>query len=252
MDLLTTERREGALILTLNDPDRRNMLSYDLCAAISAAVADAVADERVRVLIVTGAGTAFCAGARLDDLEAAARGDDAAVQAVYRSFMAVADCPLPTIAAVNGAAVGAGMNLALACDMRIATDRALFDTRFLQLGLHPGGGHGWLLLRAVGWAKASHMLLGGQTLRGQAALAAGLVEELCAPDAMMERALEIAAPMLATPRDLLLRTKASLRLAVRSSHAEALAHETAEQAWSLGQPAFAELVAKVREGLGKG
>lgn len=246
MTLLLSERRDGLLILTLNDPDHRNILSADLSNALTQAVLAAGADPGLKALIVTGAGSAFCAGARLDDLEAAASGDDAAVHAVYRAFMTVADCPLPTIAAVNGAAVGAGMNLTLACDMRIATPTALFDTRFLKIGLHPGGGHSWMLLRAVGWAKASQMLLGGQGLRGEAALNAGLVQQLSALERLLEDAAALATPMLETQRDLLLRTKASLRHAARSSHAEAFAHETAEQAWSLGEPGFAALLERMR------
>jgi enoyl-CoA hydratase len=251
MTLLLSERRDGALVLTLNDPDHRNILSADLCRALTEAVLAAGEDDSLNALIVTGAGPAFCAGARLDDLEAAASGDDAAVRAVYRAFMTVADCPLPTIAAVNGAAVGAGMNLALACDMRIATPSALFDTRFLKIGLHPGGGHGWMLLRAVGWARASQMLLGGQALRGEAALGVGLVQQLSAPEGLLEDALALAAPMLATPRALLLRTKATLRHAACNSHQDALAHETAEQAWSLGEPGFAALLARMRGEIGQ-
>jgi enoyl-CoA hydratase len=246
MTLLLSERRDGLLILTLNDPGHRNILSADLSNALTQAVLAAGEDGSLKALIITGAGAAFCAGARLDDLEAAASGDDAAVHAVYRSFMTVADCPLPTIAAVNGAAIGAGMNLALACDMRIATPTALFDTRFLKIGLHPGGGHSWMLLRAVGWAKASQMLLAGQGLRGEAALSAGLIQQVSVPETLLEDALALAAPMLATPRALLLRTKASLRHAARSNHAEAFAHETAGQAWSLGEPAFAALLERMR------
>lgn len=246
MSLLMSERRDGVLILTLNDPGRRNILSAELSGMLTEAVLAAADDLRVKALIVTGAGSAFCAGAGLDDLEAAAVGDDSAVQAVYRAFLTVADCPVPTIAAVNGPAVGAGLNLALACDMRVAVPDAPFDTRFLQIGLHPGGGHGWMLLRAVGWAMASRMLLGGQVLRGEAALAVRLVEQLCAPEDLLATALAIAAPMAASPRELLLRTKASLRHAARHDHAAAFAHETAEQAWSLGQPAFQELVESLR------
>ncbi|MDX3900867.1 MAG: enoyl-CoA hydratase-related protein [Sphingobium sp.] len=246
MSLLLSERRDGVLILTLNDTGRRNILSAELSGMLTEAVLAAGDDLRVKALIVTGAGSAFCAGARLNDLEAAAAGDDSAVQAVYRAFLTVADCPLPTIAAVNGPAVGAGLNLALACDMRVAVPDAPFDTRFLQIGLHPGGGHGWMLLRAVGWAMASRMLLGQQVLRGEAALAARLVEQLCAPEDLLATALAIAAPMAASPRDLLLRTKASLRHAACHDHAAAFAHETAEQAWSLGQPAFRELVEGLR------
>ena len=242
MSLVELEICDGVATMTLNDPDRRNVLTVPLCDAILASVATAEADQSVHVLVVTGAGSAFCAGADLKDLEAASRGDNAAVQTVYRSFMAVANSVLPTIAAVNGPAVGAGFNLALACDMRVASYAARFDSRFLKIGLHPGGGHSWLLLRALGWSRAARMLLAGQTLDGEAAQAAGLADMLCDAGTLLYTALTLAAPMAKTPRELLLRTKASLRLAEASTHADTFAYETAEQAWSLAQPAFAALL----------
>ena len=250
MSFLVTEKRQGVAILTLNDPTRRNILSGVLCQEIIEAVDAANSDPDVNALIVTGAGSAFCGGADLDDLQAAARGDYDAVQTVYRSFMAVANSPLPTIAAVNGPAVGAGMNLALACDMRIASTNALFDTRFLKIGLHPGGGHSWLLLRAVGWAQASRMLLGGHSMRGEEALSNGLVQQLAQAAQLIDGAIDMARPIAAVPRELLLRAKASMRLAAMSSHADTFAHETAEQAWSLGEPAFTELVTRLQLSLG--
>jgi enoyl-CoA hydratase len=245
--LLQVDKADGVALLTLNDPGRRNMLSAPLCEALIDAVADANADPGIHAIIVAATPPAFCAGANLSDLEAAAQGDDRAVQTVYRSFMAVAESPLPTIAAVDGAAIGAGFNLALACDMRIAGERARFDTRFLKIGLHPGGGHGWMLLRAVGCAKASRLILAGQSLDAVEALAIGLVESVHPGEALLAEARALAAPMAATPRELLLRTKASLRLAERSTHGEAFAHETSEQAWSLGQPAFADLLAGAKK-----
>lgn len=243
-------RRDGAAILTLNDPPRRNILSGALCRDLIRAVEDANADPGVTMIILTGAGPAFCAGADLGDLQDAAKGDDTAVRTVYRSFMAVADSPLPTLAAVNGPAVGAGFNLALACDMRIACPAARFDTRFLQIGLHPGGGHAWMLLRAVGWAQASRMLLAGAETGCEDALAIGLIQEAVPADALIDHAMKMTGHLRATPRELLLRTKASLRLAARASHAESFAHETAEQAWSLGQPAFADLIARLQGRIG--
>ena len=105
------------------------------------------ADESVGAVVVTGTPPAFCAGANLGNL---AEADGESLGRIYEGFLRVARSPLPTIAAVNGAAVGAGMNLALGCDVRIAARRARFDTRFMQLGLHPGGGHTWMLRRIAG------------------------------------------------------------------------------------------------------
>ncbi len=105
------------------------------------------ADPSVGAIVVTGAPPAFCAGADLGNL---AEVDGERLGAIYEGFLRIARSSLPTLAAVNGAAVGAGMNLALGCDVRLAARRARFDTRFLQLGLHPGGGHTWMLRRSPG------------------------------------------------------------------------------------------------------
>lgn len=246
MSLVLKEMSDGVVTLTLNDPDRRNVLSRALCAALVAAVAEASEDPDARLLVMAGAGTAFCAGAELEDLAAASQGDTAAVNAVYDSFMAVARSPLPTVAAVNGPAVGAGFNLALACDMRVAAESAVFDTRFLSIGLHPGGGHGWMLLRAVGWQTASRLLLCGRSVGGREAESLGLALA-CVPDAELAAvAVALGHRLKTVPRELLDRTKETLRQAAASTHAEAFAHETAEQLWSLREPAFADRLAAFR------
>ncbi|NPD66554.1 enoyl-CoA hydratase [Lichenicola cladoniae] len=244
MSVLSVEVRSGVAVLTLSDPDRRNILSAAMCMALSAAVAEAANDPHVNALLITGAGSAFCAGADLAALEAASKGDDREVLAVYKAFMDVADSVLPTVAVVNGPAVGAGFNLALACDWRIAGARARFDTRFLKLGLHPGGGHGWMLIRAIGWAAASRLLLGGGSADAVEALRIGLVETVAPDDQLLETALASLGDLGRTPRELLLRTKASMRQATKTTHAEAFIHETIEQRWSLGEPAFAAMVAR--------
>ena len=120
-------------------------------------------------MIVTGAGKAFCAGADLSALGAAA---EDGLRRLYDGFLAVADCTLPTVAAVNGPAVGAGLNLALACDVRIAGPAALFDARFQKLGIHPGGGMTWMLQRAVGPQLARAALLFGMRFDADAAVSA--------------------------------------------------------------------------------
>src|SRR5690606_10735426 len=135
-------------------------------------------DGTTRAVVLTGSGSAFCAGADLTQLgEAREEG----LLRIYEGFLRVARSPLPTVAAVNGPAVGAGMNLALACDLRVAGTSARFDTRFVDLGIHPGGGHTWMLRRLVGPQTAAAMLLFGERLDGPAAEAAGLVWR-CVPD----------------------------------------------------------------------
>lgn len=246
MTLIQTTRRGATALLRLNDPGRRNILSPALCRELSAAVAAANADDEVKAIVITGAAPAFCAGADLDDLQAAASGQTDALHAVYQSFNDVANSTLPTIAAVNGAAVGAGMNLALACDLRLASEDASFDTRFLKIGLHPGGGHGWMLLRAIGWAQATRLLLLGHAVRAAEALAIGLVQRVEPPERLVDVALDWAGRNEALPRDLILAAKASLRLAAASDHAATFAHEAEAQMHSLHQPPFADLVRRLQ------
>jgi enoyl-CoA hydratase len=251
MALIEIEKKNAVAYLRLNDPARRNLLSSALCLDLIEAVRHANADPDTKAIVICAEGKAFCAGADLDDLKAAAAGDADAVKNVYDAFMTVAESPLPTIALVQGAAVGAGMNLALACDMRIVGESASFDTRFLQIGLHPGGGHTWMLQRAVGWEQAARLLLLGHIVTGTEAAGIGLAAQ-CVPDAYLEAAGDDALTnLLRTPRELLLRTKQSMRLAAAGNHRQSYEHETAEQMWSLHQPAFIALVEKLQSKLAK-
>ena len=136
MPRITVEKIGRVAVLTLNDPERRNALSLDLNQELNSALDTLEEDSETGAVVLTGAGKAFCAGADLSQLGASRR---EGLLNIYEGFLRVARSPLPTVAAVNGAAVGAGMNLALACDLRIAGASARFDTRFLDLGIHPGG-----------------------------------------------------------------------------------------------------------------
>jgi len=245
--LLEVEVDGGVGLLRLNDPARRNALSGPLVEEIVAAVAALEAEPAVGALVVTGAPPAFCAGADLSDLGSSQESREVGLRRIYDGFLAVARSPLPTIAAVNGAAVGAGMNLALGCDVRVAGRSSRFDTRFLQLGLHPGGGHTWMLQRIVGPQGAAAALLFGEVLDGEAAERAGLVWR-CVDDAeLVDTAVAMARRCAEGPRELALRMKATLRRqAGVTTSAEAVDVELAEQLWSLDQPAFAERLAALQ------
>jgi enoyl-CoA hydratase len=251
MTLVRTEVDGGVAVVTLADPDRRNAISPAMVAEIVAAFDLLDADPGVGAIVVTGEPPAFCAGADLSHLgragDAAPAGGHEGLRAVYEGFLRVARSPLPTIAAVNGPAVGAGMNLALCCDLRLAGRSARFDTRFLQLGLHPGGGHTWLLDRAVGPQAAAAAVLFGEVLDGEAAARCGLVWR-CVDDAdLLPLARELAARAAAAPRPLVERVKASLAAArAIAGHDEAVDAELAQQAWSIGQPWFAARLAALR------
>ena len=167
---LEVEHRDRVAILTLDDPERRNALSAEMVDGIAAAVDAAEADDNVGALVVTGAPPAFCSGADTSSIGAMSGTDrDASpVSNIYEGFLSVRRCTLPTVAAVNGPAVGAGFNLALCCDVRVAGTSARFDARFAQIGIHPGGGHTWMLERAVGPQAAAAIALFGERIDGRA------------------------------------------------------------------------------------
>lgn len=249
---IRTETDEGVALLTVHDPDRRNALTVALSRQLAETVAACEADENVHAIVVTGADPAFCAGADLGALADAggAGQQQQGLRDIYAGFLAVAETPLPTVAAVNGAAVGAGLNLALAADVRIAGPKARFDARFLQLGLHPGGGMTWMLQRAVGPQTAAAMTLFGKRLDGEAAVAAGLAYTT-AQDAKAA-AVEFAASAAAAPRELVLATKATMRTTANlEAHADAVTAELDPQVRSLNSPAFAERLAAMRAKIGQ-
>ena len=249
MDVLV-QRRGGVAVVTVVDRERRNALSLELSDLLAQAVAACDHDDSVHAIVITGAPPAFCAGGDLGALVAAGQsGSEADLHRIYAGFLAVANAAVPTIAAVNGPAVGAGLNLALACDLRVVGPGALFDARFLQLGIHPGGGMTWLAQRAVGPQIAAAIALFGEPLDAQDAVRAGLGLRLGEVDgaprspaghvAVVAAAVGLARRAAAAPRDLVIATKAALRAtATMPQHADAVAYETAPQLASLSSDAF--------------
>lgn len=238
-ELVTVERRGVTAVLTLNDPGRRNILTMEMVAQIASAVDELEADPCVQALIVTGAGSAFCAGAELATLEQAAAGDFSLIRNVYGGFLRILRSPLLTIAAVNGPAVGAGLNLALACDIRIAATSAQFVCRFADLGIFPGGGHTWLLTRAVGEQEALAGLMLGRTWDAKAAHRVGLVLDLVVDDRLLEHAELLARRLELREPEYTRRLLEVLRNSRRTlMHEEALEIEATHQRWSTLQPAF--------------
>ncbi len=234
-------------LVTINDPERRNAVTAEISAGLRAAVDAAEANTDVHALIVTGAGKAFCAGA---DLTALGEATENGLRTIYDGFLAVADCTLPTIAAVNGAAVGAGLNLALAADVRIAGPAAIFDPRFQKLGIHPGGGATWMLQRAVGVQAARASLLFGMRFDAEAAVRYGLALDVAVDP--VAAAKELAAGPAAAPREVVLATKASMRATANpgsidlDQHKIAVDTELKPQAASILSPEFAERLAAAK------
>ncbi|HEX7322764.1 MAG TPA: enoyl-CoA hydratase [Mycobacterium sp.] len=239
-DLVLFSVDNRVALVTVNDPDRRNAVTGEMSAQLRAAVRRAESDRGVHAVVVTGAGRAFCAGADLSALGVAA--EDGLLR-LYDGFMAVAECALPTVAAVHGPAVGAGLNLALAADVRIAGPAAVFDTRFQQLGLHPGGGATWMLHRAVGPQVARAALLFGMRFDAESAVRHGLALQVA--DDPVAAALALAAGPAAAPRDVVLATKATMRATASPGSVDTEQHEFAKrtelgpQAASVRSPEFA-------------
>jgi enoyl-CoA hydratase len=241
MSLVEVEIADRVATLTLNNPAERNTLTAPMVAEIVAAIDAIEADEGVGAVVVTGAAPAFCAGANLGNLAEATHDG---LNAIYEGFLRVAHCSLPTIAAVNGAAVGAGLNMALGCDVRIAARRAKFDSRFLQLGIHPGGGNTWMSRRIIGPQATMAMVLFGEVISGEEAERIGLAYRCVDDDRLLDVAHAMAAKAAAGPRQLAQVVKRTIaEMADVSDHREAVAKELDPQVWSTRQPGFAERLA---------
>ena len=238
--------RDNIAIITLNNPRKRNMLTSEVCDLLVKYVNQAEQDPDVKALIITGAGTVFCAGGQLADIAP----NKEILERIYSGFLCVADCELPTVAAVNGAAVGAGFNLALGCDVRIVTEKARFEPRFFGLGLHPGGGNTWMLRQLANWDTAAGMLLFSQSIQGSEAVKKGLAWKCVDDGQLMNQAMAITKNIQHLPKELLVRTKKTLREAGgTNTHKEILDLETEQQLWSVNEQfaknAIATMIEKI-------
>jgi enoyl-CoA hydratase len=202
-DEIKYEVNDGVALVTLNAPERRNALSVQMCLDLIEATDTAVADPAVGALVVTG-GEHFCAGAARAVL--ADTGKDPAeptaytnLETVYRSFIHIGTIGLPTIAAVRGAAVGAGLNLMMATDLRIVSPTARILPGFQQIGIHPGGGHFTLMNRTAGREATAALGLFGEEVTGKRAVELGLAWEAVEDAAVESRAHELAARVAKDP-----------------------------------------------------
>ncbi len=243
-DSVLVDLVDGVATVTLNEPDKRNAISLDMVDGISATFDALEADDSVGAIVVTGAPPAFCAGADLTHLGASR---EEGLRHIYEAFLRLSRCPLPTLAAVNGAAVGAGLNMALSCDVRLAAAGARFDTRFLQLGIHPGGGYTWMLRRIAGVQATMAAGVFGDVLDGREAERVGLVWRCHPDDELLAAAQTMAAKAASAPRELAQRVKATIAdMATIDDHAAAVERELTDQLWSMDQPAFAERLAAIQ------
>ncbi|WP_457256451.1 crotonase/enoyl-CoA hydratase family protein [Pedococcus sp. P5_B7] len=239
--------RTGAVeTWTLNRPTQRNPISEpDMVAALEEAVARVNADHGVHVVVLTGAGSAFSSGGNVKhmrDRVGMFGGSPAELRQAYRHGIqritrALYHCEVPIIAAVNGPAIGAGCDLALMCDLRLAARPAIFAESFIKLGIIPGDGGAWLLPRAVGAARAAEMAFTGDAIDAATALEWGLVSRVLEPDDLLPVAVRLAERIAANPPHALRMTKRLLRegthqslesLLELSAVMQALAHHTSD------------------------
>ena len=261
-DPILFEMRGHVALLTLNRPDTRNALSgEEMFAAFEQLFARMNDDMNVRAAVLTGAGSAFCSGGNVAEMrdkqgmfggsaEQVAANYRAGIQRIPRAFQTL---QVPIIAAVNGAAVGAGNDLACMCDIRIAASNARFAESFVKLGIIPGDGGCWLLPRTIGMSRAAEMALTGDMVDATQALAMGLVSSVVAPQELVNVALALAERIAANPPQALRWTKQLLHQGRHGTLDDALnqagvlqgqAHQTADHAEAINaffekrQPVF--------------
>lgn len=218
--------RDGEVsVVTISRPDRRNALD----SATARAVGRAVRDASSRVVIITGEGAAFCAGGDLEELRTwSAMPPDEIADELYGSFQdmirTIRAVDSVVIAAVNGAAVGAGMDLALACDLRVASRSARFGQVWVRLGVIPGTGGAYLTQALAGLGRAAELLLTGALISAEEALAAGLVNRVVEPGDLLDEARALADQILAHPRDGVIANKRAYVAATHDAVEHALDH----------------------------
>ena len=246
MSFVLFEQSDGVATLTLNKPEERNALStQEQWDEVVAACERVARDQTIRALIVTGAGSAFCAGGNVKDMrdkKGIAGGTPYEIREGYRHGiqripLALYNLDVPTIAAVNGPAIGAGCDLACMCDIRIASTKAKFAESFVKLGIIPGDGGAWLLPRVVGMSKAAELTFTGDTIGAEEALAIGMVSRVVAPEELLKEAQALAARIAANPAPALRMAKRLMRegqhmrldsLLEMSAAFQAIGHHTRE------------------------
>jgi enoyl-CoA hydratase/carnithine racemase len=244
-NFLQYEQRDHVVTLTMSEPERRNPLTGNSAVSDFLAAIDSIhADPGVRAVILTGAGTAFSSGGDIRDMERQASGEISGMQirqeyrtGIQRLPLALFNLEVPIIAAVNGAAIGAGLDLACMCDIRIASEHAKFAESFVKLGIIPGDGGAWLLPRIIGMSRASEMSFTGDTISAEVAASWGLVSRVVPAHQLIPEANQVAQRIAANPPHAVRLTKRLLREAMHTrldtllemaAAFQSLSHQTAD------------------------
>ena len=242
-----TTRDSGVLTITLNRPDVLNAFNADLHRALAAALKEARAAD-VRAVVITGAGRGFCVGQDLTEFREAPGDIGERLRGSYHpNILAIRALEKPVIAAVNGPAAGAGLSLACACDLRLASDAATFVPAFINIGLVPDSGSTYFVRRLLGTARAFEWMTSGRRLTAAEAHAWGLVSEVVEGEGLQVRAAELAAGLAALPTRGIALTKRLFDHAEHATLEEQLEWEAQLQAVATRSDDFAEGVAAFLE-----
>ncbi len=229
---LQEERQGAVMVLRLNRPSSKNALSRELVAALGSALARTAADQTVRAMVLTGSGGSFCSGVDLKEASediASGTALAARIDGFHEIIRGIVAAPQPIIAAIEGAAVGFGADLALACDLRVFAQSGYLQEKFVAIGLMPDGGGTFLLPRLLGLGRALELLLLGEALSAERALELGLATVVVSGDLLAQRALELAQRLAAGPPLALAAIKRATRAALSGDLDAALAREKGGQ-----------------------
>lgn len=226
-DPLTIERRGKVAILAMNRPQSRNALDRELIAALTSGIASIADDPEVRAVILTGSGGSFCAGADLKKAMSDGLDGDLStrVDEFHAIIRAIVSARQPFVAAIDGAAVGFGADLALACELRVMSTRAYVQEKFVNIGLMPDGGGTFWLPRLVGIGRAFELLMLGRKLESAEALSLGIANRVVEPEALGDAAMELASALADGPPLALAAIKRAVRAGLGGTIDDALARE---------------------------
>lgn len=232
--MITISSEDGVTTITLNRPEKLNAFSGTMREDLLAALHAADADESCRVVILTGAGRAFCAGGDVDAMATLQKAGDTTsfrklLEAGRGIITTIVEMKKPVIASVNGVAAGAGCNLALACDYRIASEQAKLGETFVRIGLHPDWGGTWLLPRLVGPGRAFELLATGRIVNAAEALVIGMVDRVVAAEELVAETKALALTIASGPPIAVMGVKKALRKSERHALGEQIDLETEHQ-----------------------
>ena len=249
--VVTEDCGDGIVRLLFNDPATRNAMSEAMAEQFAVAIGQLCVRDDLRVVVLSGAGKAFSAGGHLDMLEKKIAQDEkrnrAEMREFYEQFLCIRDLPVPTVAAINGHAMGAGLCVALCCDVRIARSGSKLGLNFVRLGLHPGMGVTYTLPRIVGPAKAAELLYAGSVLSAEDALEIGLVNRCAAADAFEDHVKQYVDSVATAGPQAVRMLKRTLKATTQGTLSECLEYEALAQARDYLGDEFKEGITAAKE-----